>query len=247
MYDPTKSLSKQIVGAFAKACGGKLMRPDEYEGGPVALYGVQPLTKPIWQEIKKWNQEFYFIDNGYFSDRSKHYTQRYYRIVKNALHYQGPNNPDRGRWKQLSLQVRPWRDGDHILVCPPGDFWMTNMHSTLADRWLDDTVGKIKRHTKREIRIRPKPKKIPFKPLEEDLKEAHALVTFMSASAYWGLLHGVPCFVDFEHGAHKLGNSLLANIESPRKPEGREEWFATLAGQQWRIDEFDLAWKTLNG
>lgn len=84
--------------------------------------------------------------------------------------------------------------------------------------------------------------------LQEDLKDAHCVVTHMSAAANEALIAGVPVFVTGLCAASPLASGSLKEIEHPRYPSGREEWLAGLAGAQWTLDEFrrGIAWRALN-
>jgi hypothetical protein len=74
-------------------------------------------------------------------------------------------------------------------------------------------------------------------PIEEDFKNAWAVVTFNSNSAVESVIAGIPSFVD-DHGsmAFEVSNRNLIYLDDPKTPE-REQWAYNLAYCQWTHEE----------
>ena len=73
--------------------------------------------------------------------------------------------------KIFNINVKPWRtDGKHILICTqPKDNW--SMDGLDPVDWAVDVITKIRKHTDREIKIRPHPNHMQIVPqLEQRLK-----------------------------------------------------------------------------
>jgi hypothetical protein len=111
--------------------------------------------------------------------------------------------------------------------------------------WVARTVAELRKHTDREIRIRPHPgnwKKLPQHPavsLAEDLKGAWACVIWASAAGLHALAKGIPVIRTAPHwiGAGAAGND-LAQIESPPMPD-RLPVFERMAAAQWSLSEIE--------
>jgi len=123
--------------------------------------------------------------------------------------------------------------------------------------WEAKTIARLKRLTDRPIVFRPKPNCraarpiagstfAPTQPLDDALRDCHAVVTHHSNVAVDALLAGVPVFC--ESGvASVLGCADINAIEQPIMPAGRAQWAADLAWCQWNVQEMrdGLAYKYL--
>lgn len=245
---PGKTRSTEVLTAFAKGCGGRVqsLPPPVLEPGGAAFYGVIGLEH-LLNLARAEKREFYYGDNAHF-DLCR---QRYFRFSKNDLQEAFPKvAPDYDRLSKLGLSVRPWvTDGNHIVVVEQSEHF--NQLSGAGKDWLPRTVKTLRLFTDRIILVRSwrRDKDKAAVTLRSDLRSAHALVTHMSAAANEALLAGVPVFVSGRCAAMPLASGVLGNIETPRRPDGREEWAARLAASQWTIDEIAAgkAWGALNG
>ena len=76
------------------------------------------------------------------------------------------------------------------------------------------------------------------KPLEEDLKDCWAMVSWHSMCAVESVVRGIPSFTS-EHSPAKpvsLNLSHLDCIEEPYMPK-REQWLYSLLGAQFKLEE----------
>jgi hypothetical protein len=218
----------------------------ELEPGPAAFYGVRESFVHLLDQAKREGLDWWIVDNSYF-DVSREIS---FRITRNAMQCDGlqacwsGEGPD--RFRALGLEIKPWRQrGGHIVVCPQSDEYMRLAGWQKGHTWLHDVEKTLRTLTDRPLRIRSK---LFSPPLSEDLKGAWALVTHASAAANEALLAGIPVFCTGRCAAQWLGSSGLSLIESPQYPDGREEWAAVLAENQW--DEIEIrdgkAWESLN-
>ena len=103
----------------------------------------------------------------------------------------------------------------------------------------------ISSYTDRPIRIRDKKDR---RPIEADLMDCWATVTYSSSSALDSLIAGVPVFVlaDFA-AAYRMGSPDLTQIESPVYPNDRQKFCDVLADQQLSCCEIrnGEAWRAL--
>lgn len=143
------------------------------------------------------------------------------------------------RWEELGIELKPWREtGEEIVVLA-----QRGIGSPLVRQppgWVESVaIPYLKANTKRKIRVRVHPGK--FKkglPLEEDIKNAWAVVTWASGAGLKALVEGVPVF----YGAEKwiggpAGTFLLgADLEDPYLGD-RRPMFYRLAWAMWELSE----------
>jgi hypothetical protein len=176
----------------------------------------------------------------------------------NGLGYFGEKGCPSDRWDALDTPIRPWQTGEHILVCGQVP-WDASVQHTNHVEWCQSTCEKIKGLTDRPVRFRPHPQVADFDygieastgPLEDDLKDAHCIVTFSSTSGALAVLDGIPLFAtDPGSIAWPVANQTIT-AELLEKPElkDRDQWACDLAYSQWTYDEMreGLPWVRLWG
>lgn len=238
---PGKRKSAEIMRRFALGFGARIERdPARYSADrAAAFYGVVGIEAQF-NQARTSGREWFYIDNSWF-DRGR---GDYFRIGHNRLQHDGIGKPDWQRFKALGIEVKPWKkDGRHIVVCPQSDHFMTHVAGIKggATAWLAETLVTLHANTDRPIVVREwsRDKTNLRGTLQADLENAWALVTHMSAAANEALLDGVPTFVTGQCAAWAQSHSYLHAIEYPIYLDGREEWAATLAGQQWQLFELE--------
>lgn len=243
---PGKDKSLRILEAFAAGCGGSMqqtLRP-----GAAAFYGVVGLER-TFAEARGDGRDWYYLDNAYVdAARGTHY-----RVGRNELQAARMLRPDFDRLGALNLEIKPWRrDGRHVVVAAQSDHFMQHVANWPrgGPAWLEHVLRALKRATDRLIVVRhwSSNKLERARSLRHDLDGAWALVTHMSAAANEAVLAGVPVFVTGPCAALPMGLSDLSAIERPRRPDGRHEWVAGLAGAMWTLEEMRMgvAWRALS-
>lgn len=238
-----------MLEAFAAGAGGVVCTSGQLQPGAAAFYGVVEATLPLWRQAMAAGRSWYYLDNAYFDAvRGKQF-----RVTRNALQARGDEAPAWARYAALGFDVQPWsRGGRHIVVCPQSDWFMRGIcgWNDGAGGWLRAVLTILKAHTDRPIVVRhwKADKSAAAVDLAADLSGAWALVTHSSAAANEALVAGVPVFTTGLCAATRMGSSELFNIERPRRPDGRRQWAAALAGQQWTIEELreGAAWRAVN-
>ena len=144
------------------------------------------------------------------------------------------NGPD--RWAQLGVTLAPWRtDGDYILVCPNRSFGQPGRIQPA--NWEHDVCARLKRHTKRPIKLRVHPGgNKPRTPIEADLRAAWAVVIWHSTAGVHALVEGVPVLCDAPAWILKPVAGTIEQVDSPLMPD-REPHFHRLAWAQWTLAE----------
>jgi hypothetical protein len=244
---PDKAKAKLILDAFCEGAGGKVTNDvSKLHEGDAAFYGVVPDTANVYQAAIYKGRDVYYLDNAYFDS----VRQVYFRATKNQLQHDGLGASNGKRFRELNIEIKEWRTkGDHIVICPQSDQFMKTVVGYQGN-WLKDTVEGLKQLTDRPLRIRPwnGNKKEWYSTLPADLINAHALVTFSSASAITAILSGVPAICTAKDSIAHHMSGRLHDIEKPPMPINREAWAGVIADNQWTLSEFrnGTAWKMLN-
>ena len=222
----------------------------------VAFQGLIRNTHEVYEKCLETKTKFYYFDQPYFFmsgyQPHKKFNDIWYRIIVNNTqkNFISKSQKYEDRYKEIckttskGITLKKWRpSGNHILVIPPS-YHTAKWYGIDRAVWESDIVAKLKRHTDREIRIRHKyignmdiGNKIR-KPLEEDLKDCWAMVSWHSMCAVEAVLNGIPSFTS-EHSPAKpvsLNLSHLDCIEEPHMPE-REQWLYSLLGAQFTLKE----------
>jgi hypothetical protein len=226
--------SRTVMGAFAAGAGLPVVPPDTLRAGGVAVYGILRGTGPLLRQAQREQRNWIYLDNGYF--KPGHY-DGFFRVTCNAYQFATRGKPDLSRLWRLGVDLKPWRKtGRHVLVCPPSTVFAEHMGVNRAE-WLTNTTQVLVRRTDREIRVRIKPIDGVAVPLQDDLRECHAVVTLNSNVAVEALVAGVPVFCHAISAASPMARHDVNFIEEPGLPDGRLEWAATLAANQWTLAE----------
>lgn len=217
--------------------------------------GRMKANRLIWEKYKRHNRPVLVLEVGAL-DRGNLWKVSIDGI--NGKGYFGPKNNDDSRRKKLGLKIKPWKQGNNIILCgqhPSSQQWerMPPMHL-----WLSETIRIIRKHTDRKIIVRPHPrakylpvgnfKNVEIKPpchmigtydsfdFEQTLEDAWAVINWNSNPATIAALNGVPIFVGPDSIALSVGNTELENIENPVMPD-REQWVNDLAYTEWSVEE----------
>ena len=175
---------------------------------------------------------------------------------------------DPARWTSIKLnygfEERPWsKDGKRILIClQRNGGW--SMGQTSVPEWLNSTIAQLRKHTDREIVVRPHPGNLEIvkqlkindsrtvlsqvPDIRDDLNQAWATITYNSSPGVASLLWGVPVWVtDPEPQKSQVctwAEKDLARIETPQYPD-RQEFYHRLGQCHFNSDELTngTAWQ----
>ncbi len=221
--------------------------------------------KTVMETCATLGKDFVYYDKGYFHRGWKtDDPDVYYRFSVNDFHpleyFQSIPRPS-DRWLKLNIPIEERRsDGNHVVFA--GCSWkFARWHGFDITDYASRVIGEIKKHTNRPVVYRPKvssrkPPPIPGtiysydeRKIHEDLKGAHALVTFSSNVAVDAILAGVPAFVLGPGIARPMSNADLSKLDAPGFPTDKErlQWAYDLAYSQWRISEMQngVVWQHL--
>ena len=263
----TRQLTDIPIRAFVKSAYGimheKQKEVDKYEitkweslkhhlEYPCAVFGILRGTGEIIRKCKESKHTFYHFDHAYYFKEQKHginkiFNDKIYRITKNNLmltYIDKLKAADRERLSKFTKHInfKPFKyDGSYVLVLPPSDH--VRKWYGLSD-WEKNVMETLKKHTKREIRLRTKESKTPY---IEELQNAHAVVTCQSTACVDAILEGVPSFCDKMSVGVPVSSTDLSEIETPIYPADRRQWIDSLLSNQYTLEEISngYAWKRL--
>jgi hypothetical protein len=144
------------------------------------------------------------------------------------------------RFGALGIKMAPFReDGTHILICAQRGIGSKQMAS--PPNWHMSAVDRLKRATKRPLRIRLHPgNHAPSTPLETDLEDAHACVIWSSSSGVKALTMGVPVLYDAPRWIAEPAARPLVYISNLLRSEARrEEAMHRMSWGQWTVAEIE--------
>lgn len=204
----------------------------------------------ILDECRKTGKNYIFIDNGYINNHTtSDWLKRMYRIVPNAFqHHWIPEIYDVERYTKhfdadISEICRPWNygRGNHILVIPQSSYqsnklfglsgWARNIHTALQSFGYPN-------------KIVFRQKGMYTQPLELDLLNAQACITYSSNVAVDAVRLGIPTFCGDESAARPVADHLknlywlhdLVNY-CILEPENKIEWLQGLICGQFTHTE----------
>lgn len=213
---------------FAKGSSGLFEKKPfgSFVEDPIAVWGQLRGAK----ELLKQSKDFYRIDHAYVGRKD------YFRLTKNDFQPSQIVERPADRWeklkRKLNLKFADWRDGKNVVVAlsRPETYKFFGV-----DDWKQKVEAEIKKYTDRPIVMRDR--EAPGT-IGAEFGKAHCLVTFASNSVIDALLAGVPVFTLGPSIARPMGHTDLSQLESPLRPENREEFFRHVAYSQFTPTEF---------
>ena len=202
----------------------------------IPIVGCTPQLRGMIGEWRQRGRTFIYWDRGYCRRVFATWLPRgenggYYRWHLNAFQLRQVRDLPDDRWKRMETPVLPWRrEGKHVVIANPTATYAA-FHG--LKNWTQETLDILSRSTKRQIVIRDKETR---RPLQDDLRGAHALVAHGSIAAVEAVICGCPVFVHPDSAAALVGSTDLNMIEKPRYPD-RMRWLNSLAYSQFNETE----------
>ena len=223
----SKEGEDDFINLFAKGCNSTPISTDDFDyklsTDSIILRGI--LKHKIMKRCWKDGRTFYYMDTGYFGNErtssNPNGWKYWHRIVKNDLqHGEIIERPD-DRFKKFNKTFTPWKKtGTKILIAAP-DEKPCKFYGIDKDRWVADTIAKIKEHTNRPVEVRERAPKRIDRIANDTLQQAlnndvFALVTYNSVAAIESIFYGIPAFTMAPaNAASPVALQDLSKIETP--------------------------------
>jgi len=258
-----------LSGANAAGDNATIYESTEYRepiGDVAAFYAYEKNMPQLMQDYIDAGKTVVFLDLGFWG-RSRirgHMIPgmfpSYHKIAINSRHpgaYVMDKNRSGERFKLFDLTVKEWTTrGNHILIAGMSGRAAQSI-GYAPEEWERWAISELKKHTDRPIIYRPKPTwhdstdiagatRDIKSTISHALRRAHAVVTHHSNVAIDGIIEGVPAFC-FDGVAVPMTSQDLSQIETPHRPDGREQWLANVAWSQFHYFEIKngTMWKHL--
>jgi len=217
-------------------------RPD------VAVFGILRGTENWLNKCKQLNLNYYYFDHAYFFKANKHRANDTskilaYRVTKNAENLNRIvelDNVDRNRiikYRKFTetLRLKNIPRGDRILIIPPTDAVARYYKIKSLTEWERKVKEKVRQWSDREFIIRPKTEE---RPLEQDLQDAHCVITYQSTVGITAILKGVPVICD-DISMCKPVSIDYVDIEKEyrRDDDLVNKWIDSLLANQFTMEE----------
>lgn len=239
---------------FTNGSGGKFVSYEEmYENASLPMCWAG-FFKPQWLEICKQNNlKFYNLDSGYFGNKKR---KTIFRLSVNNFQNVNPiiDRPS-DRWDNLGIQTAQFAQGSSIVIVPPDRKIVNTLGLGSEDKWIDETVVKIKSFTDREIKIRKRPEpradRIVSNTFKDFIKDnTFCVVGYSSNALVEAAMHNIPVIALGHSATKSLYNYQLQDIEKikPAYLSDKQAWLNHLAYSQFTRGELlsGLAWELIN-
>lgn len=175
-------------------------------------------------------------ENGYLGNDFA--GSRWYALSRNQHNGAGTwPEGDAARWDDLASELAPWRQAGEVVILPQRGVGPPGV--AMPPDWAEVTRDKL-RAKGIKCRVRPHPGTREAIPLEVDLANAGAVVTWGSGAAVKALAWGIPAFYSFPQwiaAGAALPVPELVQGRFKRDDAARLATFRRLAWAQWRLDE----------
>lgn len=249
----SKNKTDEYVNMFAKGANLPIQDYDcKFGKTPIMIrsMGKRKLIHWCWEN----KHTFYYMDSGYLgnykSDANPNGWKVWHRIVKNDVQHNEIKECPDDRWRSLNYPIHKRKKGNHIVLVTPSEK-PCKFYGINRDEWVKETINQIKKYTDRDILVRdkqPRQQRIT-NTIFDDLKGAHALVTYQSIAAVESVLFGVPAFTLAPTAADPVCDKDLTNIETPTQQDEHKiyKWACHLAYGQFHNRELanGTAWRIL--
>lgn len=217
-----------------KAVGYNVIYRPQHNPNPqdvLVVWNRHPFQERIIAEYEKAGATVLIAENGYIGNTKS--------IAKNFHNGAGVwHIGEEDRWEKLGIPLSPWREsGSHILVLPQRG--MGSQGVAMPRNWLASILLHLNKVTDRPVRVRRHPGQNECIPLEEDLKDAWAAVTWGSGAGIKAIVAGVPVFSNMRDWIGKdAASSHIVDIENPFLGD-RLPMLRKMAWAQWTLPEIE--------
>lgn len=233
--------------------------------------GRMSRNQNVWRQYRSQNKPVIVIEVGGLI-RNKTWKLSVNGINRSAIFPQ-ISKLDFDRPKKLGIELKPWHNGNYVLICGQHGKSEQWHHMPDMDNYYKQTVLEIRKYTQRPIVIRSHPRfreNIFFKidtdfyknfniewntpkqiyktydsfDLEPLLAHCHCTISHSSNSGISSIIEGTTAIVSSESLAYDVANTNILDIEKLVKPD-RQQWFVDMCHKEWLEEELEQAWLNL--
>jgi hypothetical protein len=258
-YLSGNAVHDRVITALYEGCPDEktLVKGFKYTPADVGVvFGVYKSKVPIsWPRGEVYRahrgdgSDVVVLETGYIKrgDSPSHYYAAGLNGLNGRADFKNKNSPS-GRFLELGVEVKPWREaGKHVVLCGQVP-WDASVDHLDYPKWLEETQRKLSTSCGRKIVYKEHPCIEVGPPLETFLKDAWACVTLNSNSAVEAAIAGVPV-IAMDEGSMAWGiASHHLELDNPKTPD-RTQWLNDLAYSQWTPGEMQTGrvWRHLFG
>ena len=230
--------------AFAAGLEANGFSVNNRHGGPVKHDDILV----IWNRYGRYDKEARIFEskgcavivaeNGYLPHRD---TKKAFALALNFHNGAGRWPSGLNRRDRLNVTLKPWRTGTgkEVLLLPQRGIGPEGV--AMPKTWEHRVLDRMRKRTKKRVRVRRHPGTAKIKPVEKDLDGVHCAVTWGSGAALKAMIEGVPVFHEFDRWIGCFGASMdLKRLDHdiPAAFMGsREEMLERIACAQWSVEE----------
>ena len=242
------------VNEFTRGSDGKFVSYEEMYQNTTMPMCWAGFFRPQWLEIcNRHNLKFYNLDSGYFGNKKR---KTIFRLsVNNFQNFNPIIDRPSDRWEKLKIEIESFKQGSNIVIVPPDRKIVNTLGLGSEDKWIDETVVKIKSFTDREIKIRKRPEpradRIVSNTFKDFIKDnTFCVVGYSSNALVEAAMHNIPVIALGHSATKSLYNYQLQDIEKikPAYLSDKQAWLNHLAYSQFTRGELlsGLAWELIN-
>ena len=219
--------------------------------------GRMSANKKIWDDFKSQGKPVVVLEVGGL--KREHTWKMAINGINRDADFANQKYDDK-RWPLFDIEMKPWRSqGKYILLCCQNTESLQWQGMPTAAQWTEQKIKEIRKHTQRQIIIRPHPRSyfefnedkypnVKFRcsvpnpdtyddtDFKEVLNDAWAVLNHSSNIGMESVLNGVPVFVSQSSLSCDVGNDELRDIEKPAMP-ARQNWANRLSYTEWTTQE----------
>jgi len=224
--------------AGLEALGYDVTRNEEIAPGNICIvwnrYGVYEATARRYESA---GLPVIVAENGYLGRdwRGEHW----YALARGGHNGSGKwkiGGPE--RWNSLNVELAPWRqDGSEVVILATRHIGVRGVAEPYG--WGHSVAEKIARVWRLPVRIRQHPGENNCVPLQEDLKNAKAVVSWGSGASLKAMVWGIPAVYGYRDwiGADAATPIDVFLARALNLVQDRVRMFQRLAWAMWRTDE----------
>lgn len=215
-----------VIREIAKSKPGRLVKKEAaFTGDLVVIMSLHPGVIEAQERLRAEKRPYLFLDHAYWQ---RGHDRKNYRIVPGEIYNNRVVDGDESRMFRWGARLSPVirSHGEYVLAVMPSANVARIYGPEAVKAWMRETAVSVAKQRNLPIRIKIK----HDGDFNEALSKAACVVSFASAADVEAVCAGVDgYFSDYSPAAP-------VSLEKPKRCD-RLKWAASLAWQQWNVDE----------